>query len=118
RRENKTPHFSLEQLHESKKWNGEPRRYGEGVAILLGDLLFAYANILAAELNDVARATWAALTTEVVMGQYLDMQAAATGEFSTEVSFAVARYKSGKYSVERPLQLGSATADALDKFGE
>lgn len=117
RRDNKTPQLFLQELHQAKKWKGEPRRYGEGVAILLGDLLFAYAQILAAELNEQARETWASLNTEVAMGQYLDIQSAAMGEFSSDIALAVARYKSGKYSVERPLQLGAATANALGKFG-
>lgn len=118
RRDLPTPHVVLSQRHQSDALRGESRRYGEGVAMLLGDLLFVYAQLLAAELNDEARAVWARLTSELVMGQYLDMETSAQGIYEEEVSLAIAQYKSGKYSVERPLQLGSAVAGAGDKFND
>src|SRR5690606_12062039 len=45
-------------------------------------------------------------------GQYLDVLAQATGDTSAERAGKVARYKSAKYTVERPLLLGAALADA------
>jgi geranylgeranyl diphosphate synthase type I len=47
-----------------------------------------------------------------MMGQYLDVSGASRGSLPTEQALLVARYKSGAYSVERPLHLGAAHAGA------
>ncbi len=47
---------------------------------------------------------------ELTVGQYLDVTGAARGEHDLERAELVALYKSGRYSVERPLQLGAALA--------
>src|SRR5213078_4215341 len=43
---------------------------------------------------------------------YLDVHTQATGDTSTGRASLVARYKSGKYTVERPLLIGAAIAAA------
>ena len=45
-------------------------------------------------------------------GQYLDVLEGALGTSSVERSRKVARYKSGKYSIERPLLFGASLAGA------
>jgi geranylgeranyl diphosphate synthase type I len=52
------------------------------------------------------------MRTEVTVGQYLDVLTQATGDTSVERAGKVARYKSAKYTVERPLLLGAALAGA------
>lgn len=52
------------------------------------------------------------MRTEVTVGQYLDVLTQVTGDTSVERAGKVARYKSAKYTVERPLLLGAALADA------
>jgi geranylgeranyl diphosphate synthase type I len=52
------------------------------------------------------------MRTEVTVGQYLDVLTQATGDTSIERASKVARYKSAKYTVERPLLLGAALAGA------
>src|ERR687893_2161897 len=52
------------------------------------------------------------MRTEVTLGQYLDVLTQATGDTSVERAGKVARYKSAKYTVERPLLLGAALAGA------
>src|SRR5918911_5486879 len=52
------------------------------------------------------------MRTEVTVGQYLDMHTQVTGDTSTQRASLVARFKSAKYTVERPLLLGAAFADA------
>lgn len=52
------------------------------------------------------------MRTEVTIGQYLDVLTQATGDTSLERAGKVARYKSAKYTVERPLLIGAALADA------
>ncbi|MEZ5144513.1 MAG: polyprenyl synthetase family protein [Acidimicrobiales bacterium] len=62
-----------------------------------------------------------------MLGQYLDVVGTARGHASGEQARLIARMKSGRYTVERPLQLGAALAhpevhpevlDALARYGE
>jgi geranylgeranyl diphosphate synthase type I len=105
-------HRRLAADHAGGGWRGDPRRFGEGVAVLLGDLAFACADRLVRGAGATVGAVWDELRIELMMGQYLDVAAAARGGALTERALTVARYKSGSYSVERPLQLGAAQAGA------
>jgi geranylgeranyl diphosphate synthase type I len=64
------------------------------------------------------------MAQEVVHGQYLEVQVSFAGEAEEEDLLRVLRLKSGRYSVERPLQLGALVAgagpdqlDALSVYG-
>jgi geranylgeranyl diphosphate synthase type I len=89
---------------------GESRRHGEGLAILAGDLAFALADTLVGGVPAGARRVWHEMRVELVAGQWVDVVAAAGADRSTAVARWVARYKSGRYTVERPLGLGAALA--------
>ena len=52
------------------------------------------------------------MRTEVMAGQYLDLVSQASGTTSLPRAMRVVRYKSAKYTVERPLHLGGALAGA------
>jgi geranylgeranyl diphosphate synthase type I len=52
-----------------------------------------------------------AVRTEVIAGQYLDLVAQASGEPDMDRALRVLRFKSAKYTVERPLHIGAALAD-------
>ena len=111
-----TVHRAFEARHASSGWRGEGRRFGEGVAILVGDLAFVYADRL---LADAPRAAWEVFTElrlEVNVGQYLDLLATARGVVEVEQARRIGRYKSGKYTIERPLHLGAALAGHLDEL--
>jgi geranylgeranyl diphosphate synthase type I len=117
-------HRRLAADHAVGGWRGDARRFGEGVAVLLGDLAFACADRLVRSAGATVGAVWDELRIELMMGQYLDVKAAARGRAPTERALIVARYKSGAYSVERPLHLGAAQAggtaalrDAYTAFG-
>lgn len=117
RRGRRTAHLSFADDHSLGGWRGEPRRYGEGVAILIGDLAHVYADHLMLEAPEAARNVWDTLRIELNAGQYLDLQGAARGETDRTRTRRIARYKSGKYTVERPLHLGAALGGALDRLG-
>ncbi len=105
-----TVHHSFEARHDANGWRGEGRRFGEGVAILVGDLAYVYADQL---LADAPRAAWEVFTElrlEVNIGQYLDLLGTARGEVRLEQTRRIGHYKSGKYTIERPLHLGAALA--------
>ena len=50
--------------------------------------------------------------SEVVAGQFLDVSVQARGRADVETAMTVLRYKSAKYSIERPLHVGAALAGA------
>jgi geranylgeranyl diphosphate synthase type I len=110
-------HVEHAAIHAENQWRGEPRRYGDGVAILAGDLAAVLADELLAGAPSEAIAVWNRLRLEVNIGQYLDVLGAAEGDADVAQARRISRYKSGKYTVERPLHLGAALAGALDELG-
>lgn len=121
-----TIHVTQAERLAKNNWRGEPRRYGEGVAILVGDLSHVYADQLIGVSSTAARKIWDELRIELNLGQYLDMRSAAAGDFDRRTAQEVATFKSALYTIVRPLQLGAAHAnhdidiellDALDAFG-
>ncbi|MBS1848026.1 MAG: polyprenyl synthetase family protein [Actinobacteria bacterium] len=118
RRGRRTAHLTFADAHQEGTWRGEPRRYGEGVAILIGDLALVYADQFMVDANRDARRVWDTLRVELNAGQYLDLHGTACGEEDPRRTRRIARYKSGKYTVERPLHLGAALAGGLDGFAE
>lgn len=109
-----TAHVAVADSHDAAGWRGESRRFGEGVAVLVGDLAHVYADRLVAACPPAARAIWDELRIELNVGQYLDVVATAQASFDRDRARLIARYKSGKYTIERPLHLGAAMAGHLD----
>lgn len=110
-----TVHVAFEQRHHAGRWRGEGRRFGEGAAILVGDLAFVLADRLLAGANCQAWEVWDELRLEVNMGQYLDMLHTAKGEPTVAAARLICTYKTAKYTVERPLHLGAALAGTVDE---
>jgi geranylgeranyl diphosphate synthase type I len=114
RRGTDTIHVQFEAGHALDGWRGEARRFGEGVAILVGDLAFVYADQLLAGAPPAAHQVFTELRVEVNVGQYLDLLGTARGRVNEGTARRISRFKSGKYTVERPLHLGAALAGRLD----
>ena len=58
------------------------------------------------------------LRVELCVGQYLDLVGTASGSSRSRARRArIEWYKSGKYTVERPLHLGASLAGRLDELG-
>lgn len=115
RRGNRTAHLTYGDRHEAAAWRGEVRRFGEGVAILLGDLAHVYADRLVPRTHPDVQVVWDELRTELNVGQYLDLVGSARGDVDLAAARRIARYKSGKYTIERPLHVGAALAG---RFGD
>jgi geranylgeranyl diphosphate synthase type I len=111
-------HAGAMTRHAARGWRGEPRRFGEGTAILVGDLAFVYADVLFGEAPVPARRIFDELRTELCIGQYLDLVGTASGSSDAAQAARIERYKSGKYTVERPLHLGAALAGRIDELAE
>ncbi|MEY2473194.1 MAG: geranylgeranyl diphosphate synthase, type [Actinomycetota bacterium] len=116
RRGNPTVHVQFEDAHGARAWRGETRRFGEGAAILIGDLAFVYADQMLRGAPAPAIDVFNELRLEVNVGQFLDLVGTARGDVSVELARTICRYKSGKYTVERPLHLGAALAGRLDEL--
>ncbi|MCU1456033.1 MAG: geranylgeranyl pyrophosphate synthase [Actinomycetia bacterium] len=107
-------HRQFIAAHTQRNGQGEARRYGEGVAILVGDFAFVYADVLMATMTDAARLVYDELRIELCVGQYLDLVGTAGDGYDPVQAGRIGRYKSGKYTVERPLHLGAAMAGRFD----
>ena len=111
-------HARFEKNHLAHDWRGEPRRFGEGVAILVGDMAFVYADFLMGGTSATARDVFSELRVELNVGQYLDLSATVRADVSPAMARKIAQYKSGKYTVERPMHLGAALANRFDDLSE
>ncbi len=117
RRGEVTTHTKFAHQHESERWAGEARRFGDGVAILVGDLAFVYADQLMIGASPQAWAIWNELRVELNIGQVLDILGGVRNDRRRDKAERICRYKSGKYTVERPLHLGAVMA-APDRQAE
>jgi geranylgeranyl diphosphate synthase type I len=111
-------HVQFKNAHDRHKLNGEARRYGEGVAILVGDMAFVYADKLMNSAPRDATEVFTELRVELNVGQYLDVSATARSDATLPMARKIAQFKSGKYTVERPLHLGAALAGRFDELAD
>jgi geranylgeranyl diphosphate synthase type I len=118
RRGRPSAHRAFAGAHRSAGWRGDPDAYGAASAILLGDLLLVWADELLRRAGFPVDRTAAALAlfdatrAEVIAGQFLDVSVQARGHADVDTAMTVLRYKSAKYSIERPLHLGAALGGA------
>jgi geranylgeranyl diphosphate synthase type I len=130
RRGRPATHRAFERIHREQGWAANPEQYGASAAILLGDLLLSWSDELLRTCGLPAERVLEALgyfdltRSEVVAGQFLDVSAQARGAADVDTAMTVLRYKSAKYSIERPLHIGAALAGAsaeqitqLSRFG-
>ena len=115
-------HRRFAALHRGSDWIGEPDAFGQAAAILLGDLTLVWSDELlhSSGLDPAvvarARPVFDEMRTEVTAGQYLDVLGQATADSTMRWAQMVARYKSAKYTIERPLLFGAALAGAGPRF--
>ncbi|MFI5867388.1 polyprenyl synthetase family protein [Streptomyces sp. NPDC051546] len=110
-----TVHRVLAARHAARS---DAARFGVNTAILIGDLALAWSD----EILHTAGLTSARLAhvlpvidrmrTEITRGQYLDLLATGRPGPDTDRALDIARYKTAKYTVERPLHIGATLTDA------
>jgi geranylgeranyl diphosphate synthase, type I len=116
RRGQPSVHRRFAARHAAGGWRGSAEAFGTATAILIGDLLLTWADQLfhASGLPRGAlrhgQAVLDAMRAEVISGQYLDLLGQFDGDGTVDSALRVVRYKSAKYTVERPLHLGVALA--------
>lgn len=135
RRGQPAAHRALQNMHRDADWAGDSDAFGRSGAILLGDLLVAWSDDLLEEGLDghphaaATRRTYSRMRRDVTIGQFLDVaeESAYTvypDDDHAERALRIASYKSARYSIQQPLQIGAALAgaderqlDALGRFG-
>jgi geranylgeranyl diphosphate synthase, type I len=106
--------------HAEQRWQGSPESFGTGAAILMGDLLLSWtdgmyhASGLPAGALRRGQAVLDLMRTELIAGQYLDLLGQAGGDGTVDSALRVAKYKTARYTIERPLHLGAALAGSPD----
>ncbi|MEU8247698.1 polyprenyl synthetase family protein [Nonomuraea sp. NPDC048916] len=126
RRGQSTVHRSLSRLHQGPGADN----FGQAGGILLGTLSLAWSDALLSSCGvepvrlRAAHHLFDAMRSEVISGQYLDMLAQLRSGATVREALTVIRYKTAKYTVERPLQIGGALAgappellDSYSRFG-
>ncbi|MGC7102112.1 polyprenyl synthetase family protein [Amycolatopsis lurida] len=108
-----TTHTRYEQEHRRTGFTGNARRFGEGVATIVGDVAFFYAIGLLRDAGPEPQRVFCEMAVDVGVGQYLDLLGAACSADTAPDPATIARYKTGRYTVEGPLQLGAALAGRL-----
>jgi geranylgeranyl diphosphate synthase, type I len=119
-----TAHRIFQAGREGEAGGEEAARFGTGSAILLGDLTLVWSYELLAGpglapasdrvLGDVL----GAMRTEATLGQYLDLRASGQLDADLEGAMEIVRYKTAKYTIERPLHVGAVLAGAGSRLLE
>ncbi|MEV4361946.1 polyprenyl synthetase family protein [Nonomuraea sp. NPDC049625] len=114
RRGRATVHRSLAGLHRGPGSDA----FGQAGGILLGTLSLAWSDTMLSSCGvephrlRAAHHVFDTMRTEVISGQYLDVLAQIRSGASVDEALTVIRFKTAKYTVERPLQIGGALAGA------
>ena len=123
-------HRHFESVHVQEQLDGFAPQYGLSAAVLLGDLALVWSdqmlNTAGLTTEQYARVMpfYNEMRVELMAGQFLDIHEQTQKDTSVDRSMKIARYKSGKYTIERPLHLGAAmtssskdVTDALSAYG-
>lgn len=122
RRGRPSVHRAFEARHREEARVGDPAGFGASVAVLLGDLMLSWCDeMMTTSILDspamapqvrAARRYLDLCKTEVVGGQFLDVIGQTRPSLSVDEAMRIVRFKTAKYTVERPLHMGAALAGA------
>ncbi|QGN34337.1 polyprenyl synthetase family protein [Microlunatus sp. Gsoil 973] len=110
RRGRPTVHVVLAERHRDHAVAGSAARFGESLAVLVGDLAHAQADHLICDCPAEIRRRWQRMIMELIKGQVADLVGAAVAERDPRRAMRVAQLKSGGYTIKRPLELGAVAA--------
>lgn len=111
-------HKQFEARHGDEHLFGDAQDFGASAAILIGDLALSWADemLMTSGLQQAAvnraKSVYDIMRTELMAGQYLDVLEQFRRSATVDRARNVIRYKSAKYTIERPLHMGAAIADA------
>lgn len=114
-------HKQFETRHTSESLFGSAEAFGASAAILIGDLALSWADelLMTSGLEQAAinraKNVYNLMRTELMAGQYLDVLEQFRRSATVDRARNVIRYKSAKYTIERPLHMGAAIAHANEQ---
>ncbi len=115
-------HRRFERSHRERHGVGDSESFGHATALLIGDLALVWST-QALNLSGLSAARLQAVNpifdimrVELMAGQYLDMHGSSRDAMSIDDALKIATYKSGKYTIERPLHFGAALSGAAEEF--
>lgn len=117
RRHRKSLHCLFQDMHRQEKLTGDAARFGESMAILVGDMLASYAEKLWIDLPNTklkqrAQDLFYTMKEEVYWGQYRDLLVSLKNRMPTyEEIKQIAETKTALYTIRRPLELGITLAN-------
>lgn len=111
-----TTHAHVSNQLRKLKRRGDLARLGEAQAILIGDLLFAWANELIAA--SPCRAVFSKMVNEVMVGQMIDVDVMTRDRVETTLIDEKMRLKTAGYTFVRPMQMGAALAGVNGKTAQ
>ena len=109
-------HKHFEKLHNQESAVGSSVGFGQSAAILLGDLALVYSDLalhqsgIKSDVLPQVLAVHDEMRIELMAGQFLDVYEQTRSSHTVERALTIARYKSGKYTIERPLHFGASLA--------
>ena len=109
-------HRRFEREHRSRSGQGESAAFGSAAALLIGDLALVLSTQalnqsgICTEQAEQVNPIFDLMKVELMAGQYLDMHAGSRAHVPVADALKIAIYKSGKYTIERPLHFGGALA--------
>lgn len=126
RRGRKTVHRIYEDLHLKKGFGGSPKRFGENMGIILGDLADAYAMeiLTSSDFPPERKVRAVEKLNEIIeytgYGQIIDIYSGKVDNFGEEDLLLLHKYKTARYTIEGPLVLGAIlaghTGEGIENF--
>ena len=122
RRGSPSIHKLFEKMHTKNQLVGSAPQFGISSAILIGDLALIWSaqmlHTSGIKNDQLIRSlpVYDEMRVELMAGQYLDVYEQSLGTQNVERSLKVARYKSGKYTIQRPLHFGASIAGASNEL--
>ncbi|GAA0506840.1 polyprenyl synthetase [Saccharopolyspora subtropica] len=102
--------------------HGEPEQQARSLAIVAGDLVLCWADMLFQAGLDgcpgarAARALFDQMKTEIMVGQALDIcYERRLRDLTEEITSRIIEYKTARYTFLRPMQIGAAMVGATDE---
>ncbi|WP_280403213.1 polyprenyl synthetase family protein [Nocardia brasiliensis] len=117
RRGEAAAHLRLAERHHTNGRSGSAARFGASAATLLGDMCLVWAEQMLRDSGiapDALARLWSLydrMRIELAVGQFADLSNDSREMPTLDAVLAIARAKSGNYTVRRPLELGAALAD-------
>lgn len=112
---------TYEDIHKERFHSRDPRRFGNNVALLAGDLCFVYASCAIAstkfdpKLKAEAIKALNNMTENTAFGQILDAFSEEQNDVCEEDIMLVHSLKTSRYTIEGPLHMGAILAGAKEK---